>query len=185
MAGRHLGRGVRHAQGAANQGCPKQRFTPLPSAATTGEMSNTSIWWGGQQPEIAAMTALGDGAMPGLLGIEFVDCGDDWLRARMPVDHRTHQPFKRLHGGASVVLAETVGSVAASFCIDREIHVAVGLEINANHVRPAYQGWVYATARPEALGRTTQIWSIRITDEADKLVCISRLTVAVIPIDRK
>ena len=148
-------------------------------------MSAKMIWWGDQLPPLAPMTALGEGAMPGHIGIEFVDCGDDWIRARMPVDHRTQQPFQRLHGGASVALAETIGSVAASFCINRETHVAVGMEINANHIRPAYQGWVYAMAKPESVGRTTQVWSIRITDEADKLVCISRLTVAVIPIDRK
>jgi len=148
-------------------------------------MSNSSIWWGGQRPPLAPMTALGDGALPGHLGIEFVEAGDDWVSGRMPVDHRTQQPFKRLHGGASVALAETIGSVAASFCIDRTKFVAVGMEINANHIRPAYEGWVTATARPESLGRTTQVWSIRITDEADKLVCISRLTVAVIPLERK
>jgi 1,4-dihydroxy-2-naphthoyl-CoA hydrolase len=148
-------------------------------------MSNAMIWWGGTRPPLEPMTALGEGALPGHLGIEFVACGDDWIRGRMPVDHRTQQPFKRLHGGASVALAETIGSVAASFCIDREKSVAVGMEINANHIRPAYAGWVYATASPESLGRTTQVWSIRITDEADKLVCISRLTVAVIPLERK
>ena len=148
-------------------------------------MSNSIIWWGGERPPLAPMTALGEDALPGHLGIEFVDAGDDWITARMPVDHRTQQPFKRLHGGASVALAETIGSVAASFCIDRTRFVAVGMEINANHIRPAYQGWVTATARPESLGRTTQVWSIRITDEADKLVCISRLTVAVIPLERK
>ena len=123
--------------------------------------------------------------MPGLLGIEFVDCGDDWIAARMPVDARTHQPFGRLHGGASVALAETVGSVAAGMCVDCSTHAAVGMEINANHIRPAYSGWVTGTARPESLGRTTQIWSIRIEDEAGKLVCLSRLTVAVIPLERK
>ncbi|MGB7655088.1 MAG: hotdog fold thioesterase [Novosphingobium sp.] len=148
-------------------------------------MSNAIIWWGGERPPLAPMTGLGDNAMPGHLGIEFVDCGDDWITARMPVDHRTQQPFKRLHGGASVALAETIGSVAASYCINREISVAVGMEINANHIRPAYAGWVYAKASPESIGRTTQVWSIRITDEADKLVCISRLTVAVIPLERK
>lgn len=131
------------------------------------------------------MTGLGQNALPGHLGIEFVDCGDDWIRARMPVDHRTHQPFGRLHGGASVALAETIGSVASAYCIDREKFVAVGMEINANHIRPAYSGWVHAIAQPESLGRTTQVWTIRITDEADKLVCISRLTVAVIPAERK
>ena len=119
------------------------------------------------------------------LGIEITEVGDDFLRGRVPVDERTQQPFKRLHGGASVALAETIGSVAASYCVDREKVVAVGMEINANHIRPAYSGWVYATARPEALGRTTQVWTIRIEDEAGKLVCISRFTVAVIPLERK
>jgi 1,4-dihydroxy-2-naphthoyl-CoA hydrolase len=143
------------------------------------------IWFGGEHPPLTPLTTLGKGALPEHLGIEFVDCGDDWVKARMPVDHRTQQPFQRLHGGASVALAETIGSVAASCCIDRGTHVAVGMEINANHIRPAYSGWVYAIARPESLGRTTQVWSIRIEDEAGKLVCISRLTVAVIPVERK
>lgn len=143
------------------------------------------IWFGGERPQLEPMTGLGVNAMPGHLGIEFVECGDDWIKARMPVDHRTQQPFQRLHGGASVALAETIGSVAAGYCIDRSKFVGVGMEINANHIRPAYAGWVYAIARPESIGRTTQVWSIRIEDEAGKLVCISRLTVAVIPIDRK
>jgi 1,4-dihydroxy-2-naphthoyl-CoA hydrolase len=143
------------------------------------------IWWGGQRPMLDHLTALGRNAMPGLLGIEFVACGDDWIAARMPVDARTHQPFGRLHGGASIALAETVGSVAAGMCVDRSTHLAVGMEINANHIRPAYSGWVTGTARPESLGRTTQIWSIRIEDEAGKLVGVSRLTVAVIPLERK
>ena len=148
-------------------------------------MSSKAIWWNGESPLLEPMTRLGDGCMPGFLGIEFIEAGDDWISARMPVNERTQQPFKRLHGGASVVLAETVGSVAASFCIDREKHVAVGLEINANHVRPAYEGYVTATARAENIGRTTQIWSIRIIDENGKLVCISRFTAAVISLDRK
>jgi 1,4-dihydroxy-2-naphthoyl-CoA hydrolase len=148
-------------------------------------MSNTSIWWNGEKPDIAGLTQIGEDALPAHLGMEFVDCGDDWIRARMPVDERTQQPFQRLHGGASVALAETVGSMAASWCIDRGKFVAVGMEINANHTRPAYSGWVYATARPEAIGRTTHVWSIRIEDEAGKLVCISRFTAAVIPIERK
>ncbi|WP_254913011.1 hotdog fold thioesterase [Novosphingobium sp. B 225] len=148
-------------------------------------MSNEMIWWGGELPELELLTRLGTKALPERLGIEFVDCGPNWIKARMPVDERTHQPFGRLHGGASVALAETIGSMAASWCIDRDKHVAVGMEINANHIRPAYSGWVYATARPEALGRTTHVWSIRIEDEAGKLVCISRFTVAVIAQDRK
>ena len=123
--------------------------------------------------------------MPGHMGIEFVDCGEDWLRARMPVDPRSHQPFGRLHGGASVVLAETIGSMAGACVIDPARFACVGMEINANHLRPVRDGWVYAITRPEALGRSTQVWSIRIEDEAGKLVCISRLTLAIISLDRK
>lgn len=148
-------------------------------------MTKQTIWWNDERPALEPMTSLGDGCMPGFLGIEFVDVGDDWISARMPVSERTRQPFGRLHGGASVVLAETIGSVAASFCVDRETSVAVGMEINANHIRPAYQGFVTATARAESIGRTTQVWTIRIEDEAGKLVCISRFTVAVIPLERK
>lgn len=136
-------------------------------------------------PSMHRLTALGSTSMPAHLGIEFVDCGEDWVRARMPVDHRTHQPFGRLHGGASVALAETIGSMAGAMVVDPDRFACVGLEINANHVRPVRDGWVHATARPEALGRTTHVWSIRIEDEAGKLVCISRLTLAVITIDKK
>jgi 1,4-dihydroxy-2-naphthoyl-CoA hydrolase len=148
-------------------------------------MSNRTIWWGGRLPDLEFLDSTGKQALPEHLGIAFVECGDDWLRARMPVDARTRQPYGRLHGGASVALAETVGSMAAACCVDRAKFGAVGMEINANHVRPAHGGWVYATARPESLGRTTQVWSIRVEDEAGKLVCISRLTVAVIALDRK
>ncbi len=148
-------------------------------------MSNQIIWWGGEHPDLAAMTAGGADSMNGWLNIEFTDCGDDWIKARMPVNERTRQPFGRLHGGASVAFAETVGSVAAGWCVDRSKFVGVGMEINANHIRPAYDGYVYATARAESLGRTTQVWTIRIEDEAGKLVCISRFTVAVISLERK
>lgn len=137
------------------------------------------IWHDGL-PDLAKLNAIGAGSMPGFLGIEFVDVGEDWLRARMPVNARTKQPYGRLHGGASVVLAETIGSIAGAMTVDPATSAAVGLEINANHVRPAGDGFVYATARPEARGRTTQIWSIRIEDEAGKLVCISRFTLAII-----
>lgn len=142
------------------------------------------IWHGGNLPDLARLTAGGGGSMPGNLGIEFVEAGEDWLRARMPVNERTKQPYGRLHGGASVALAETIGSVAAAMTVDPARFVAVGLEINANHLRPAGDGFVHATARPEARGRTTQVWSIRIEDEAGKLVCISRFTVAIIAADR-
>lgn len=142
------------------------------------------IWHGGILPDLARATALGAGSMPGFLGIEFTEVGGDWLRARMPVNARTKQPYGRLHGGASVALAETLGSVAAAMTVDPGRLAAVGLEINANHVRPAGDGHVTATARPEAMGRTTQVWTIRIEDEAGKLVCISRFTVAIIARDR-
>lgn len=142
------------------------------------------IWWNGERPAMDRLTSLGSSSMPAHIGIEFVDCGDDWLKARMPVDSRTHQPFGRLHGGASVALAETLGSMAGAMVVDPGQFLTVGLEINANHVRPVRDGWVYATARPEAIGRTTHVWSIRIEDEAGKLVCVSRITLAVIAINR-
>ena len=112
------------------------------------------------------------------LGIEFSEIGDDYLVAVMKVDHITHQPFGLLHGGASVALAETVGSLAGNLAVD-ESRYCVGLEINANHVRPVKSGIVEATARPLALGRTTQVWDIRIVNGDGKLVCVSRLTLAV------
>ena len=114
------------------------------------------------------------------LGIEFIEAGDDYVKARMPVDHRTHQPARMLHGGASVALAETLASWAATFVVDRETNYCVGLEINANHVRPVGSGWVIGTARPVHLGRSTQIWEVRVADESDRLVCISRVTMAVL-----
>jgi 1,4-dihydroxy-2-naphthoyl-CoA hydrolase len=100
------------------------------------------------------------------------------------VDGRTQQPFGRLHGGASLVLAETVASVAGGMVVDPAKFLVVGMEINANHLRPAYEGWVEATARAESLGRTVQVWTVRIEDEAGKLVCLSRFTAAVIGRDR-
>lgn len=141
------------------------------------------IWHGGL-PDLAALTRFGAASMAGHLGIEFVDVGEDWIRARMPVNDRTMQPYGRLHGGASVALAETIASVAGAMTVDPAHFAAVGMEINANHVRPAGPGWVYATARPEARGRSTQVWSIRIEDEEGRLVCISRFTLAVIPAAR-
>ncbi len=114
------------------------------------------------------------------LGIEFLEVGDDYIKAKMPVDHRTIQPFGLLHGGASVALAETLGSVAANLCVDREKKMCVGLEINANHIRPVTNGFVYGIARPIHIGASTQVWEIRIQNEQEKLVCISRLTLAVL-----
>jgi 1,4-dihydroxy-2-naphthoyl-CoA hydrolase len=115
------------------------------------------------------------------LGIEFLEIGDDFVTARMPVDHRTQQPFGILHGGASVVLAESLGSVASYLILDDpKTQMAVGLEINANHIRPVRSGWVYAKAMPLHIGRTTHIWDIKITSQEDKLVCVVRLTIAVV-----
>lgn len=118
--------------------------------------------------------------MIGHLGIEFTELGEDFVRARMPVDRRTHQPAGLLHGGASVTLAETLGSTGAMLSVDPERFQVVGLEINANHVRGVREGWVIGTARPVHRGKTTQLWEIRITDESHKLICISRLTIAVL-----
>jgi 1,4-dihydroxy-2-naphthoyl-CoA hydrolase len=112
------------------------------------------------------------------LGIEFMEIGDDYLKAKMPVDYRTKQPAGLLHGGASVVLAETLGSVAAGLCVNREKKGIVGLEINANHIRAVTDGWVTGVTKPIHIGNTTQIWEIKIYDEQDNLICISRLTVA-------
>ena len=128
--------------------------------------------------ELADLTTLGAKTLPGHVGIEFTGKDDTSLTARMPVDARTHQPFGRLHGGASVVLAETVASVAGAMAC-AEGKMTVGLEINANHIRPVMDGHVHATATAENLGRTTQIWTIRITNEEGKLVCLSRITLAV------
>ena len=114
------------------------------------------------------------------IGVEFTQIGDDFVRGIMPVDGRTRQPYGLLHGGASVALAESLGSTGATMCIDTQQYQCVGQEINANHVRPARSGWVTGTARPVHLGGRTHVWSIEITNEAGKLVCISRLTVAVI-----
>ncbi len=112
------------------------------------------------------------------LGIEYTEIGDDYLKAKMPVDHRTKQPAGLLHGGASVVLAETLGSMAAVLCVNREKKSIVGIEVNANHIRPVNHGWVTGVAKPVHIGNTTQIWEINIYNELEKLVCVSRLTVA-------
>ena len=115
------------------------------------------------------------------LGIEWVELGKDFMKAKMPVDHRTKQPYGFLHGGASCALAETVGSVASYFVIDSKMFYCVGLEINANHVRSATQGYVTATAVALHLGKSTHVWDIKIVDDAERLICASRLTVAIVP----
>ncbi|HMH87682.1 MAG TPA: hotdog fold thioesterase [Steroidobacteraceae bacterium] len=114
------------------------------------------------------------------LGILFTEIGDDFVRATMPVDTRTVQPYGLLHGGASVALAETLGSMGAAMCVDAAEYQVVGQEINANHVRAARSGLVTGTARAVHLGGRTHVWSIEIVNDAQKLVCISRITMAVI-----
>jgi 1,4-dihydroxy-2-naphthoyl-CoA hydrolase len=114
------------------------------------------------------------------LGIEFIEIGKDSITARMPVDKRTHQPYGLLHGGASVALAETLGSVAAHCAVDSTQYYCVGLDINANHLKAMRDGFVYGTTRPIHIGRSTHVWEIRIENEKKELVCISRITMAIL-----
>jgi 1,4-dihydroxy-2-naphthoyl-CoA hydrolase len=114
------------------------------------------------------------------LGIVFTEVGEDHISATLPVDNRTHQPFGLLHGGASVTLAETLGSVAASLCVDQNKQFCVGLEINANHIKSARDGFVTGTTRPIHIGKKTQVWEIKIVNPQNELVSISRITMAVI-----
>jgi 1,4-dihydroxy-2-naphthoyl-CoA hydrolase len=130
--------------------------------------------------ELRELNDLGKNTMAEALGIEITEIGEDFLSGRMPVDERTRQPFGLLHGGASVALAETLGSLAGTLVLDREREACVGLEINANHIRSARNGFVHGTARPVHIGSSTQVWEIRIKDDRDKLVCLSRLTLAVV-----
>ncbi len=136
-----------------------------------------SIWF--KEFTLAQVNDIGSNTMISHVGIEVIEIGDDYLRGRMPVDHRTRQPFGILHGGASVVLAETLASIGCQFSIDWTKMRAVGLEINANHIRAVSDGFVTGTARPVHLGRRTQVWEIRITDSREKLSCISRITMAI------
>ncbi len=137
-----------------------------------------SIWKSAQSLE--ALNAASDRTLVRHLDIRFSGIGEDFLSATMPVDERTRQPHGLLHGGASVVLAETLGSTGANMCVDRTRYVCVGQEINANHVRAARRGFVTGVARPAHLGGRTQVWTIQIVDEQDELLCIARLTIAVV-----
>jgi len=138
-----------------------------------------AIWK--QDADLERLNAMRAGTLLDTLDIRLTAVGDDWLRGTMPVDHRTHQPYGLLHGGASVALAETLGSVAAMLTLDPARERTVGLDINANHVRAVREGRVTGTAKPLHLGRSTQVWDIRIENEAGQLVCVSRLTMAVVP----
>lgn len=136
-----------------------------------------SIW---KKPiSLESLNASSRGTAMEHLGIEFTEFGDDFLRGRVPVDHRTVQPYGLLHGGVSVVLAETLGSMGANYVLP-EGQQAVGLDINANHLRAATSGWVTGTARPVHIGRTTQVWQIDMVNDAGELTCVSRITMAML-----
>lgn len=137
-----------------------------------------SIWK--QAVTLDSLAAMSKNTLMETLGIEYLEVGDDFLKARMPVDRRTKQPWGLLHGGASLALAETLGTLAAFLCVDPETKRTVGLEINANHLRPVMGGWVTGITKPIHIGRTTQVWEIKIFNDEQKLTCISRHTVAVI-----
>jgi uncharacterized protein (TIGR00369 family) len=136
-----------------------------------------SIW---KQPiSVEMLNRINVNTAASQLGIEFVEFGEDFLSARVPVDERTRQPYGLLHGGVSVVLAETLGSMGAALA-SPDGHRAVGLDINANHLRAATSGWVTGTARPVHIGRTTHVWQIELRNEAGELTCISRITMAIL-----
>ena len=158
---------------------PKVALPEAPSAKlppmNTGDKP---IWRNQAAPE--TLTESARNTLAERIGIRVTEIGPDYLRATMPVNAHTHQPMGILHGGASVALAETVGSIAANLCVDIEKYVCVGQEINANHLRPVLSGLVTGTARPLHIGGRSQVWGIEIRDENDKLVCVSRLTMAVV-----
>ena len=139
-----------------------------------------SAIWKSYGATLADLNQLSKGTMAEVLDITFTEIGDNYLKASMPVDHRTRQPYGLLHGGASAALAETIGSVASSLCIDTEKQICVGIEINCNHIRGKKDGLVTATAEALHIGNTTHVWDIKIRDEREKLVCAGRLTVAIL-----
>lgn len=136
--------------------------------------------WFHDKIQVADFAHLGKNTLGEQLGMEFTEIGEDYIKGTMPVDHRTKQPYGLLHGGASVALAETLGSIGSALVVDQSKFNCVGLEINANHLRSVRDGFVTGIAKPIHIGASTHVWEIRITDQRDKLVCISRLTVAVI-----
>lgn len=137
-----------------------------------------AIWH--QQPDVAKLNLRGKNTAVEHLGIVITEVGDDYLKGTMPVDDRTRQPLGLLHGGASVLFAESLGSIAANCCVNRDKSYCVGMEINANHLRSVKGGVVTGITRPLHLGATTQVWEIKIYNQVEKLVCISRLTLAVV-----
>jgi len=137
-----------------------------------------AIWF--QTPDLALLQKFCENNGSGHCGIEFTEIGPDYLVAKMPVDERTKQPMGLLHGGMSVMLAETVASVGAALTVDLQKQACVGQEINANHLRSVRSGWVYATAKPHYIGGRSQVWQIEIKDEKGTLICIARMTAAII-----
>ncbi len=138
----------------------------------------SKIWF--QEYSLKELNERSKGTMGEFLDMQFTEIGDDYLCMTMPVDNRTKQPYGLLHGGASAALAETIGSVASSLCINPEKQICVGIEINCNHIRGKKDGVVTAIAKPLHIGATTHVWDIKINDERGKLVCVSRLTVAIL-----
>lgn len=137
------------------------------------------VIWKQKELNLQVLNNLSKGTMAEWLKISFIEIGGDFLKASMPVDTQVHQPMGLLHGGASAALAETIGSVASWLCIDPATSYAVGMEINCNHIRGKKSGEVIATAIPLHIGSTSHVWDIRLKDERDKLICVSRLTVAI------
>ncbi len=142
-----------------------------------------SIWKG--KPTVEDLNKRCENTLVQHLGIEFTEIGADYIKGTMPVDHRTVQPAGMLHGGASVALAESLGSIAGILCIDGEKQYGVGLEINANHVRPVRSGRVSGIVKPVHIGRRTHVWEISISNQNGKLVCVSRITLAILNKDEK
>lgn len=176
LAGTANGASRKLPEGVPAVGSPCRAATPDPPF-TRFILRMASLW---KQPvSIEILTRIHHQTAPAHLGIEFLEVGDDFITARVPVDARTRQPYGILHGGVSVVLAETLGSCGAAFAAPPG-HRAVGLDINANHIRSVDSGWVIGTARPVHVGRTTQVWQIELTNEQGKLSCVARLTMAVL-----
>ncbi|HEV8506403.1 MAG TPA: hotdog fold thioesterase [Chitinophagaceae bacterium] len=136
--------------------------------------------WFDKELSVEKLKPLGPNTMAAHIGIEWVEVGENFIKAKMPVDHRTNQPYGLLHGGASCVLAETLGSVASAMVIDHSKFYCVGIEINANHLRGVKAGYVTGVVLPLHLGNTTHVWEIKIYDDREKLTCASRLTVAIL-----
>ncbi|TSA50172.1 MAG: hotdog fold thioesterase [Sphingobacteriales bacterium] len=136
------------------------------------------IWF--KPVDLKQLNDLHKNTMQEFVGIEFIEVGDDYIKAKMPVNERTKQPLGLLHGGANVVLAESLGSIASLLCLNTDEKTCVGLEINANHIRAVREGFVHGITKPIHIGRTTMIWEIKIYDDAGKLTCISRITNAIL-----